>query len=713
MAFSFNRQIPCCKLCIFLLFALLSFPAISGCGSTREKISVPDGAQTPEAALPDTADVAAAESDTAAGPETDEDDMDENDGDSAAADPGEFIENAKTLCTEGNFAAADSSLKKAIQAIETADEEQVTGWFPASRYVDEIVSIYNDRMPATYPIPDDIAASAFQQQMGRSLDSMKILPAESLSVATMACRKNLVYDVPITWNERVQRALFFYVTNRQNTIDRWFLRAPYYLPFMRKTFADSGLPQDLAYLPLIESGFNPRAYSYAHAAGIWQFISSTGQRYGLRHTYWLDERRDPLKSTQAAASYLKKLYGDFGHWHLALAAYNCGENGMVRVINRSRSNDYWKLNRLPAETRNYVPSYLAALTIAKNPECFGVTPAPADTFPCDTVIVDDCIALDDITEAAGVSSDSLKKMNPHLLRWCTPPDVTGSILYLPRGTKEKFAEFRAGLPEAKKVRWCLYEVRGNDNIGKIARQFRISADGVKAINRLTKDRLAAGQHLFLPLPNGKEKTTAYYIPPEPPREDDFGFMTRYRIRKGDCVSKIARRFHVTCAQLYRWNRLTQKSKLRVGQCLIVRPGPPPETAASAVSAAAVSAVKSKQDGTYVVLMGDTPFSIARRSGIAITDLLAWNHIDATRPIIHVGDTLRLAAPEKMAALNAGAAADSAPEADTFSGIWEDTAWSDDWASAFTSGGKRDSARVIPSVNDTATAKPALKADRVK
>jgi membrane-bound lytic murein transglycosylase D len=694
----FKKLISCCKICSFLLLALLSLPAISGCGSTGKKIAMTDAGQTPKAALPpDTAELSAAESDTADITETDETDMEESEGDSAAADPGEFIENAKTLCAEGNFASADSSLKKAIQVIETADEEHETGWFPASRYIDDIVSIYNDKMPSGFPIPDDIAVSAFQQQMGRSMDSMKILPAESLSVATMACRKNLVYDVPITWNERVQRALFFYVTNRQNTIDRWFLRAPYYLPFMRKTFADSGLPQDLAYLPLIESGFNPRAYSYAHASGIWQFISSTGQRYGLRHSYWLDERRDPLKATRAAASYLKKLYRDFGHWHLALAAYNCGENGMVRVISRSQSNDYWKLNRLPAETRNYVPSYLAALTIAKNPECFGVSAAPIDTFPCDTVIVNDCIALEDITSAAGVSSDSLKKMNPHLLRWCTPPDVTGSILYLPRGTKEKFAEFRAGLSEAKKVRWCVYEVKGNDNLGKITRQFRIPADGVKAINRLTTDRLAAGQHLFLPLPNGAEKTTAYYIPPELPKEDDFGFMTRYRIRKGDCITKIARRFHVTCAQLYRWNRLTQKTKLRVGRCLIVRPGPPPE------SAAAVSAVNHREDGAYVVQMGDTPFSIARRSGIAITDLLAWNHLDATRPIIHVGDTLRVIAPGKTASLTAGAATDSAPETDTFSGMWKDTAWTDDWASAFININKKDSSHLVTSVNDSSAA----------
>jgi hypothetical protein len=491
------------KLFRFLISVLLPFLAIAGCAATEKSISGPGAETASAAALPDTAALAIAEKDSSAEQEADREDEETN-GDTAATapDPGEFIETAKTLCLEGNFAAADSSLKNAIQALETADEGNETEWFPASRYVDDIVSIYNEKMPEGFQIPDDIAASAFQQQMARSLDSMKLLPPESFSVSMMACRKNLVYDVPMTWNERVQRALFYYVNTRQNTIDRWFLRAPYYLPFMRKTFADSGLPQDLAYLPLIESGFNPKAYSYAHAAGIWQFITSTGQRYGLRHSYWLDERRDPLKSTQAAASYLRKLYGDFGHWHLALAAYNCGENGMNRVINRSQSNDFWKLNRLPAETRNYVPSYLAALTIAKNPGCFGIAAAPVDTFPCDTVLVNECVSLEDVSQAVGVSYDTLKKINPHLLRWCTPPDVTDAVLYLPCGTREKFAEFMSRLPDTKKVRWCRYEVKANDNIARIARQFRVPADGVKAINRLTKDRLAAGQRLFLPLPGG-------------------------------------------------------------------------------------------------------------------------------------------------------------------------------------------------------------------
>jgi membrane-bound lytic murein transglycosylase D len=660
-----------------LLIFLLSFTTIIGCGSTKQNRSTLDGTKTPSA-RPDSIASVAADSEATADQEAVSDTVG-NEGDTASEDPEEFIGNAEKFCTEGNYAAADSNLKQAIRTIETIDAENDGEWFPSSGYVDEIVSLYNEKMPSQYPIPDEISFAAFQQQMVRSLDSMKIIPAESLSLATMGCRKNLTYDVPMVWNERVQRALFFYVNSRKNTIDRWFLRASYYIPVMRKMFADSDLPQDLAYLPLIESGFNPLAYSYANASGIWQFITSTGRLYGLRHNYWLDERRDPIKSTLAAISYLKKLYDDFGHWHLALAAYNCGENGVSRSISRCQTNDFWKLKHLPAQTRNYVPCFLAALTIAKNPGCFGVNMPPIDTFSLDTVRVNDCVAMDDIAQAVGVSSDSLKKMNPHILRWCTPPDVTNTVLYLPRGGKQKFGDFCAQLPETKKVRWCRYEVKENDNIGKIARRFRVPADGIKAINRLNKDRLAVGQSLFLPLSNDPaEKTVAYYIPPELPKDDDvYGFMTRYRIHNGDCISKIARKFRVTCAQLYRWNRLSASSKLRPGRFLIVRPAPPPEPM---VSVAVNTGVK--QGSTYIVQMGDTPFSIARRSGVAINDLLAWNTIDATRPIIHIGDTLKLAAAPTIDQTIQTLLKDATMSGGTSSSLWQDTGWTDDWSSAF-------------------------------
>lgn len=571
--------------------------------------------------------------------------------DASAADtvlenPEVLIETAKQACDSGNYASADSSLRRAVKSIENLDADNTDDeeWLPASRYLDDIVAVYTSKMPPPYTVPDDITMLAFQKQMVRSLDSLKFMPSDSLRIATMGCQKGLSYDVPMLWNERVQRALFFYMNNRSSTVDKWFSRASYYLPVMRKMFADSGLPLDLAYLPLIESGFNPLAYSYAHASGIWQFISSTGKLYGLRHNYWLDERRDPLKATQAAISYLKKLYGDFSNWHLALAAYNCGENGVGRCIKRHKTNDFWKLP-LPNQTKSYVPFYLAAVTIAKNPKCFNVVMPPSDTFALDTVQLNTSIVLNDIADGLGVPLDTLKKINPHILRWCTPPDDSNTVLYLPKGQKQAFVDFYLKLPEEKKVKWCRYRVKPGDNIQRIALQYNITVDCITAVNHLQKNRLENDKALFLPMPCGTATTTVAYIPPETHDDDDFSDMTTYRVRKGDNLGKIARRYRVSVAQLRRLNRLSSSSILRIGRVLVVRrPSVIPSSPApvlAVIAAPAATADTTKPAGVHVVKPGETLFAIAQQNKTTITDLAALNNLDEKQPIIHTGDTLKL------------------------------------------------------------------------
>lgn len=671
-----------------------------------------------------------------------EEEPDSSDTSSAAEDPGEFIEQAKALCAEGQYGAADSNLREAVRIVEKVGSENEANeeWFPASEYISDIVQIYAEKMPAKYPLPDDIATTAFQRQMVTSLDSLTIAPSESLSIAASHCYKAISYDVPMVWNQRVQRALYFYIKNRSITIDRWFIRAAPYLSFMRRMFIAEGLPQDLVYLPLIESGFNPLAYSFAAASGIWQFIASTGRLYGLQHSYWLDERRDPIRATQAATRYLKKLFDEFGHWHLALAAYNCGEHGVSRSIARCRTKDFWRL-RLPRETKNYVPSFLAALTIAKNPRCFGVAPqAISDSAGFDTVHVKECVSLLDIAQGIGVSGDSLRKINPHILRWCTPPDTSGAVLYLPKGSKKSFQTFFSQLPPEKKVRWCRYQVRKGETIQKIAGQFHVSPEGVRAINRLQDVRLTAGRWLFLPMADSATGPMVAYIPPELPKDDDeFTNIMKYRISKGDCLGSIARKFHTTVNRLCRLNHISGRSLLRPGRMLIVRAAPAAPPAPSAAASPVVATVQIRAPDTepaarpqmpvqqkpgdtvsttqppqkkadtgastetvtqpaaqslsapapapqasagpavqiqtppapavaptqaqsaqpavptqaqktvqkpkvYVVQFGNTPFSIARKTRVAIRELLTWNRLDPSKPIIHVGDTLLLGPP---------------------------------------------------------------------
>ena len=565
-----------------------------------------------------------------------------DDADTVSADPGNLIADARLFCRDSNYTVADSLLRIAVKSILVIDAQGQSDRFPASRYIDDIIAIYEEEMPKSFSLPDEIAASVFQWQVGRSLDSIKIPASDSASIAVLGIQNNTSYDIPMVWNDKVRRAILFYVKNRKNTIDKWFPRASRYLPSMRKMFADSGLPQDLAYLPLIESAFNPMAYSCACAAGIWQFIASTGSLYGLHRSYWIDERRDPIRSTQAAVMYLKKLYGDFGDWYLALAAYNCGENGVSRSIARCNTQDYWKL-RLPAQTKGYVPTYLAAVTIAKNPQNFNIPVLPDDSLLMDTVLLNDCIRLEDIAQGIGIPCDSLKKLNPHILRWCTPPDATNSVLYLPAGYKASFESFYALLPEEKKVRWCHYQIKRTDNLQKIAADFNISATDIMAINRLKRVRLVPGRYLFLPQrPEDSTATvemTAYIPPVNAYEEETYGDAVVYRIKKGDCISKIARRFHVSRAQLCRWNQLSIASTLRPGRTLIVRPAFAAETVEASVPEVGTIA----GNALYVVQAGDTPYSIARRAGVKMSDLFAWNTIDSSQPTIKAGDTLRLTA----------------------------------------------------------------------
>jgi membrane-bound lytic murein transglycosylase D len=588
--------------------------------------------------------------------------------DTVYGNPSELIEEAQAYCNDGDYTAADSTLKEAVKAIGSLDEESEDGeWSPASRYIDEIVALYKNKMPDSFSIPEEITMAVFQHQMLRSIDSLNIMPSDSLSQAVLYCQKGISYDVPMVWNDRVQRALYFYLRIRTNTIDRWFFRANYYLPIMRQMFADSGLPQDLAYLPLIESGFNPLAYSYAHASGIWQFIASTGKTYGLRRTFWIDERRDPIRSTEAAIGYLRKLYNDFNDWHLALAAYNCGENGVARNIARSKTRDFWNLKRLPRQTKNYVPFYLAALTIAKNPRCFGVVMPPTGTMPLDTVHLAACIALDDIAAGLEVERDTLRKLNPHIMRWCTSPDSFKTILYLPSGMKKKWAEFFTRLPPEKKVRWLRHRINRGENIETIAQKYKVTADALKTINRITTRRLITGHNLFVPTADtvfGSE--VAYTLPPESdiklldvPDYEFAGVVVRHRIRSGDNLGKIARRYHVSIAQLCRWNRVTRRTILRPGRILVVsRPRPvEPSTASTATTVAAAAA-----GTTHLVQIGDTPFSVSRKYHMSVQDLTALNNLDVEHPLIKIGQVLKISPAAADTTLPLIAEVDSIPVA---------------------------------------------------
>lgn len=373
------------------------------------------------------------------------------------------------------------------------------------------------------------------------------------------------FDIPITINDAVERWLQYFQTDGRENFQIYLQRSGRYEPMMRAVFRDAGLPEDLVYISLIESGFSPRAYSRARAVGLWQFISSTARLYDLKITYWIDERRDPILATKAAAAHLKDLYDEFGSWYLAAAAYNGGANRVRRSIRRSGSDDFWTLSRrrfFRRETRNYVPKLIAAALIAKQPEKFGFYVVdPHAPLAYDLVQVSDATSIDVIAKAAGVAIDEIAELNPQILRGVTPPGEPHT-LRVPPGTGQSFALNYANVPASERVTWVQHVVRRGDTLSEIARAYGVSIASIRAANRgVHPRRLRIGQRLVIPRA-GKVPQLAAARPqvrrPAPRRatvEKPDGPYITYRVQGGDTLWAIAKRYDVSTRDLMRWNGL--------------------------------------------------------------------------------------------------------------------------------------------------------------
>ncbi len=254
----------------------------------------------------------------------------------------------------------------------------------------------------------------------------------------------VTFDVPIQMNKQVRAYLVYFSTERKEVIRRYLARSTRYLPMIKEVFQENGLPEDMAYLAMIESGFSAQAYSPAHASGMWQFIKGTGLRYGLAIDSYVDERRDPEKSTRAAAKYLLDLYKQFGSWYLAAASYNCGEGRVQRELNQTNNKNFWELSAnmcLPNETKNYVPQLIAATIIAKNPEKFGFKNVGyLPSLKCDKVQVTEATSLKAAAMALNLPPEEVQSLNPELVRGVTPPETPNYTLNLPYNSKETFGK---------------------------------------------------------------------------------------------------------------------------------------------------------------------------------------------------------------------------------------------------------------------------------
>ncbi len=310
-------------------------------------------------------------------------------------------------------------------------------------------------------------------------------------------------EVPITINKKVLSFLKAFRTVRRQNIQNALNRSDQYIDTFKQIFRDYQIPEDLAYLPIIESGFRVGALSRARAMGVWQFMAGTARMFGLRVDWVVDERRDPFKAAAAAARYLKVLYNKYGDWYLALACYNGGTRRVSRGIRRLKTKDFFKIARsryIRRETRNYVPAYLASLLIAKTPEQYGFVIEPQKSIFGDTKVVQtpSPVSLKDMAAVTGVPYETLKQINPQLLQDFTPFNQKYYSIRLPKDTDESALENLKKLPPEKKLFTGWYRVRRGDSLYSIARKFRTSVHRIKQTNKLRSNLIRPGKRLLIP-----------------------------------------------------------------------------------------------------------------------------------------------------------------------------------------------------------------------
>ncbi|MBM7114219.1 lytic transglycosylase domain-containing protein [Archangium primigenium] len=432
------------------------------------------------------------------------------------------------------------------------------------------------------------------------------------------------YDIPVEMQPLVAQYIQFFQGPGRKWFRKWVGRSTRYLPVMQPILESMGLPRDTVYLAMIESGFSPTAYSWAHASGPWQFISSTGRQYGLHQDFWVDERRDPLKATRAAARYLKDLRAELGHWYLAWAGYNTGSGRVRRLMERHDTKDFWLISAekgLATETKHYVPKLIAAALISKHPAAFGFAEEEfvyESPLSFEEVKLTDATDLDVIARAAGVEVTAVQELNPELRRWCTPPASTKNpyVLRLPTGTAPRFTENFAKLPPKERLTFRVHRVKRGDTLSQIALSYGTAAEAILQMNQLKSLRtLKLNSELVIPIPasRGGVKTedaadTAIArkvaqarrsgvtaprpedeVPAGTPRgpvasgpikTESIGGRKRitYGVQSGDSVWAIANRFQVQVEDVRKWNSLSARASrraLKVGSVLYLWPDSAP------------------------------------------------------------------------------------------------------------------------------------------
>lgn len=459
------------------------------------------------------------------------------------------------------------------------------------------------------------------------LDPIKSLEHDPLYVDMIDPKD---FDIPIVVNDDVKRWMNYMLGPGRKYYSAWLARSTKYTPLMQKKLRAAGLPEDMIYLSMIESGFKTSAYSSAAAAGLWQFIPTTGREMGLRVDWWVDERRDPELSTDAAIKYLSHLDKRFGNWYLVWAGYNGGPTRVARAIKKHDTKDFWTLvekNSFPSETDNYVPKIVAAAIIGKYKERYGFTDIKyQEPLEYEYTVVDKNIGMDVLAKCAGISTSEFTAMNPAFRQTALPPSPNKHTIKIPKEKTEAFTSALAKIPPSERVTYLRHVIKKGETLGSIAKKYKVSVASVQTVNKIKNpNRISVGQVLMIPSAAQATALANTSSSKKSPAKKSSSSKSKtklvyHTIRKGENLNSIAQKYKVSTSDIKRWNKIKNANKIYSGQKL-------------KIYTSQVLWI------TYTVKSGDNLSKIAKKYNCSVSDIQQWNKLKNSK--IYAGQKLKI------------------------------------------------------------------------